>query len=338
MFDIATLSVCIISRNEERCIEKCIKSVKKIADEIILVDTGSEDNTVNIAMNLGAKVIKARWNNDFSEIRNISINHAVMEWILILDCDEELKNGEEEKLQALIKNKSDYIGYYIKIQNIINNRVNEEHSIFRLFKNNKKYKFKGRLHEEIVNSIIEIEGKEKIGISNIQVLHYGYDYSIVDINEKSNRNLNILLSYNKKDKNGYYYYVLGNEFARINNNSKAINNYKKSLNFSNEDIGKVYYPYLLVNLCKILYKERQYLLCISIIDEFIKKISDLKDLYFIRFLCCIECMKIDEAKKSLKKYLDLKEENRTYPHTNFGTEENIKSILVNLDTILFKTI
>ena len=80
----------MIARDEERFLEGCLESAKDIADEMILVDTGSQDRTVAIAERFGAKVIHFPWIDDFSAARNVSVEQAQGEWILVLDADEQL--------------------------------------------------------------------------------------------------------------------------------------------------------------------------------------------------------------------------------------------------------
>src|SRR5690348_3827247 len=85
-----TISLCMIVKNEEKYLERCLKSVEGVVDEIIIVDTGSTDQTTEIAEKFGAKILRYQWNDDFSSARNYSLKNAKCDWILILDADEEL--------------------------------------------------------------------------------------------------------------------------------------------------------------------------------------------------------------------------------------------------------
>jgi len=98
-----TLSVCMIARDEEVTIGKAITSVKDIADEIIVADTGSSDKTVEIAKSLGARIIDFKWNDDFSAARNASIKEAGSDYILVLDADEFINTGDRLSLAFLKK-------------------------------------------------------------------------------------------------------------------------------------------------------------------------------------------------------------------------------------------
>jgi glycosyltransferase involved in cell wall biosynthesis len=96
------LSVCMIVKNEERFLGQCLASVKDIADELIVIDTGSTDRTVEIAREHGAHVGHFEWCNDFAAARNASIAPATGDWILFLDADEGLSPAEKRSLPYLM--------------------------------------------------------------------------------------------------------------------------------------------------------------------------------------------------------------------------------------------
>ncbi|MFA4947282.1 MAG: tetratricopeptide repeat protein [Candidatus Krumholzibacteriia bacterium] len=98
-----SISVCMIARDEEEHIAEALTSVKDLADEMIVVDTGSKDATLLEARRLGAKVYEIPWNNDFSEARNFALSKAMREWILVLDADERVSLDDHEKIRALVR-------------------------------------------------------------------------------------------------------------------------------------------------------------------------------------------------------------------------------------------
>ncbi|MHB8146865.1 MAG: glycosyltransferase family 2 protein, partial [Vulcanimicrobiaceae bacterium] len=95
------ISLCMIVKNEERFLAQCLRSVADAVDEIIVVDTGSTDGTIEIAKSFGATVIERDWRNDFSWARNESIKPATRRWILFLDADEELVPASKIELARL---------------------------------------------------------------------------------------------------------------------------------------------------------------------------------------------------------------------------------------------
>ena len=103
MPDPVKLSLCMIAKNEEKYLGRCLASVRGVVDEIILVDTGSTDRTAEIAQSFGARVGHHAWQDDFSEARNASLELATGDWILALDADEELAPASRERLRPVVE-------------------------------------------------------------------------------------------------------------------------------------------------------------------------------------------------------------------------------------------
>ncbi len=100
-----TITLCMIIKNEEAFLEKCLSSIENFADEIIIIDTGSTDNSINIAHSFRAKVYRYEWNNHFAKARNEGITKAETEWILWLDADECLDIQDPETYKKALDNK-----------------------------------------------------------------------------------------------------------------------------------------------------------------------------------------------------------------------------------------
>ncbi len=117
-----TLSLCMIVKNEEKHLVRCLKSVRDVVNEIIIVDTGSTDKTKDIARVFGAKLYEFPWTGDFSAARNESLIHAAGDWVLILDADEVISSLDHNELKNLIRKRtSKPIAYSIVTRNYINN-------------------------------------------------------------------------------------------------------------------------------------------------------------------------------------------------------------------------
>lgn len=321
-----TLSVCMIVKNEEKNIRRCLESIKDLADEIIVVDTGSTDKTMEIVNEYNCKTGFFQWNNNFSDARNASLELATMDWILFLDADEEISKEEGLRLKETI-NITSFEAFHCRLVNIIKNTNIGDAIVLRIFKNNPKYRFRGKMHEQIIFSIQEVSGEKSIGLSDIKILHYGYDPEVSDINLKQKRNLELLESYDEKDKNGYYYYSLGNEYSRIREVDKALDTYYKA--FSN-NYQSSYMPYLCLNIAKTLYSEKRYMETISECDRFTKIYPNLRDLYIIRALSCIDCSKFSEARKSIMNYFESELEEFIYPNSNFDSLYNLADMLTKV--------
>lgn len=322
----------MIVKNEEKNIKRCLDSIESIADEIIIVDTGSNDETLNICSNYNAKVINHKWKNDFSEARNVSLEYATKDYILFLDADEEISKEDLGKLKALLSSKKLSEGYFFRLTNIINGTEVGEYVVFRFFKNKRKYRFRGKVHEQIANCIQKHNKDKCIENIDIKIYHYGYDPNKVNIESKYKRNMGILNTYTEEEKDAYYFYVLGNEYARITDFKSAIESYEKSLDLMELKYNYVFYPYLILNIVKAYSNEKQFYESIKFIEEIRLSIPNFKDLYFMECLAYIECGKISKALECLNKYINCPVGNTyEYPNNNFEKIYDIKEMKNNLE-------
>ncbi|MGL5381198.1 glycosyltransferase [Clostridium sp.] len=328
-----SLSICMIVKNEEKNLSRCLKSIKHIAQEIIIVDTGSTDNTVSIAKKFGAKVINFEWTNDFSQARNISLQNATKNWILVLDADEEISFDEGVKLKNILKLNSHLEAFHLRLVNMVSNVDIGDAIVLRLFKNNPQYRFVGKMHEQIVHSIEKHSKGIPIGSTDIKIKHYGYDPNYADIDSKQKRNMDLLNSYPKEMRDGYFYYSLGNEYARINNTNQALECYYKGLELAEKlDSTPIYLAYLAIHILKVLSASKRYAEELIMIDKFKNKFSNFKDIYFMECLAYVECGRFSKAKESLISYIACPKGNYEYPTSKFENYYNMTQLLDSLNT------
>lgn len=163
-----TISLCMIVKNEEACLGRCLKSVHGHVDEIIIVDTGSTDQSVQIAESYGARIYHHPWENDFSKHRNQSLSYATGDWILVLDADEELFAEDGDKLKEVVESgRADY--YQCRFYDL--EKDGSSHGVFnqiRLFRNGMGMGYMRKVHNQLC----------RIGTgaySDLRIRHYGYD-------------------------------------------------------------------------------------------------------------------------------------------------------------------
>lgn len=153
-----TISLCMIVKDEERVLERCLSSIWKVVDEIIIVDTGSKDNTKRIAEKYHCKVYEFQWIHDFSAARNFSFDKATMDYILWLDADDVLLTEDMNKLKGLKLSMDGSIDTYSMIYDYAFDERGEVKLSFRrnrLVKREKNFKWTGIVHEYIkVNGIM----------------------------------------------------------------------------------------------------------------------------------------------------------------------------------------
>lgn len=170
----AKISLCMIVKNEEKYLKRCVDSVSDLVDEVIIVDTGSSDETINIASQLTKKVYKKEFNGNFAEMRNYAINQAQNDWILFLDADEFFYPNEVMRIQKLFsKGIPDKIGgIEFNAYNFFNTGGWFTSHVLRIFRNNRGFHYERAVGERIVNSILSA-GYE-IMEPDIILTHTGY--------------------------------------------------------------------------------------------------------------------------------------------------------------------
>ena len=186
------LSVCLIVKNEEKFLAQCLKSVRGLAAQIVVVDTGSTDRTVEIAREFGAEIYSFAWCDDFAAARNAALEHATGDWILMLDADEELPAAQHAKLLADMKN-ANAIAFRLPLVNA--GQENEGRSFIpRLFRNAPGVFFHGRIHEQVFASLLGSAKKWglKTALGTAEILHHGYTKEMVRDRNKIERNLKLL--------------------------------------------------------------------------------------------------------------------------------------------------
>jgi tetratricopeptide (TPR) repeat protein len=201
----------MIVKDEEHFLPQCLASVRDFVDEIIVVDTGSSDRTIEIARSFGATVVERPWRNDFGWARNESLKLATKRWILFLDADEELTPNSQEPLMALKDVPAHETALWVRIYNRTDDYRGSgdvSHALIRVFPNDERIRFRGPIHEypALEGNLNSIEAVP----SNIEIIHHGYVQGVVDSRNKGKRNLDILTEATKAEPdNAYNWYNLG---------------------------------------------------------------------------------------------------------------------------------
>ena len=188
-----TISLCLIVKNEERVLRDCLDSVSPWVDEMIVVDTGSTDRTVEIATAAGAKVFFFPWCDDFSAARNESLAHATGDWLFWMDADDTLPAACGSRLRDLAFLAEDRVTGFLLQVHIPPAPGETGFTIVdhvKLFRNLPDLRFEGRIHEQILEAIYRHGGQ--VERSDLYVVHSGYDYSPEGQQQKRVRDLTLL--------------------------------------------------------------------------------------------------------------------------------------------------
>lgn len=211
-----SLSVCMIVKNEERNVSDCLESIKDVADEIIVVDTGSIDKTKEVISKYDAQIFDFKWIDDFSAARNFSLSKATGDFICWLDADDIVENPED--IKAILKDGD------FKIFNFSIKYGDDIFSQARLFRNYYNIKFSGRVHEYPVIDNLRIKD------TAINVIHKTVKHATED---RTDRNLRILKKEIKEDpNNSRALFYLGNAYKEKCLWDEAIEIYRKYISVS----------------------------------------------------------------------------------------------------------
>lgn len=281
-----TLSLCMIVKNEADCLADCLASVVGVVDEIVVVDTGSTDDSGAIAQGFGARVIPFEWVDDFSAARNESLRHATGDWILVLDADERLEPDHLDRLPKWL-GMPNIGGYALNIQNKVKDGEGDNcqlATIFRLFRNRPEIRYEGIIHEQVILSV-QRAGFITAGC-DLQIVHLGYTSDMMDSRDKLNRNLGMLERQAELEPdNPYVYFNLGQTLKMMERLDEAEANYVKALaglKASNASTAIPFYANLYFNLGDLYRQTKNFPRAHEVLDEGIAIYPDFPDLHYTK--------------------------------------------------------
>ena len=299
-----TLGLCLIAKDEEKNIAKCIESVRKIVDEIVVVDTGSKDNTVPIAESLGAAVYQYPWDDNFSNARNFAIGHAKSEWLLLLDADEQVDQSGLDTIVAFI-NTTEMDGAYFRVRNYIGSYSPQDfamHNALRLLRNNGKYQYRGAIHEQIVSD--DLDYVTRFETLSVILNHYGYLDNEIAEKRKRERNMPILERELKENPDDFYVlYYLGNEYLAMYQVEQALDYYLKS--YQNAKKRNMVFAHLYLRMMTSMETLGKFKESLDLIKEALEVCPLCTDYEFVRAVVFFRTRRYTLAIKSLKRCLEM---------------------------------
>ncbi|QHT63569.1 glycosyltransferase family 2 protein [Paenibacillus lycopersici] len=187
------LGIHILACNEEDVLGRCLGSVQGLADEIVVIDTGSADGTIGIAQAFGARVVRAAWVDDFAAARNAGLDAARTIWVLVLDADEWLDAGESRSGLRRLLREAEEDGLSVVIENRYGRQEHEalSHEALRLFRADCGLRYTGVIHEQLVRPGARpgsVEGPP----SGLRFRHDGYLPETMARKAKAVRNLRLI--------------------------------------------------------------------------------------------------------------------------------------------------
>ena len=297
------ISACCMVKNEEKNLPRSLESLKSQVDEIIIVDTGSTDKTIEIAESYDAKIIETPWQDDFSAPRNMAIDAAVGDWIIFLDADEYFVTPK--KIRSAIEKLSGKDAILIPRINI--DEANENIEIgrdwcARIFKNAPHLRYRGLIHENIT----DIKHKSldyTFGNEDLTIYHTGYGTKVIE--SKLRRNLALIeLEAKKYGHEVRHDIALADCYAGLKDFEKSLYHAQKALKSEVEVIasrGNLYHKIL--NAMRELHYPDEDMLKVA--DEAVNTLPNLPEFYAERGMILCGLDRLDEAYLSLHKSLEV---------------------------------
>jgi glycosyltransferase involved in cell wall biosynthesis len=297
-----SISLCMIVRDEEEMLGACLESCRDGVDEMVIVDTGSTDRTVEIAESFGARVLHFPWNGSFSDARNHGIDAATGTHVLWLDADEQLEAGDAARLRDLARQTWREAHWLVETnftgQEEVGTAAN--HLALRLWRHRDAYRFSGAIHEQIRISM-PVDLPERFAISELRIRHYGYLKARIEAKGKHERNLSLLeRELERNPRSAFTHFNIGTEYVALDDMPRAAQFLEQALAILRNEPAwheLAYASLLVMRLIGVRRRLGQLVEADSLAAELLTVWPRFTDLYFERGLCARERGDRDEARR-----------------------------------------
>ncbi|MDI3257377.1 MAG: glycosyltransferase [Kyrpidia sp.] len=300
------ISLCMIVKNEAANLEACLRSAREAVDEMIVVDTGSDDGTGDLARRLGATVIDEPWCDDFARARNAGLDRARGEWILVLDADEILEHGGSERLRTVVRSEDgEAVLLQICHEPGPGQGIAVINPVVRLFRNRPEYRFEGRIHEQIAPSICRARPDAGFVVSDIRIRHLGYHPDVVTTRNKIARNLRLLQQELRDNpEQPFHWYNLGVEYVRAGDLPRALPCFRKARHGMSPEVTP--WAHLLYKVeARCLYAAGRRDEALALFREGLRLFSGYTDLYYWYGLFLLDAGRWEAGTRLLRKAVEL---------------------------------
>lgn len=327
-----TVSLCMIVKDEEDCLLAAIQSVRNLTDEMIVIDTGSTDNTPKLALASGAKLFHFVWRKDFSKARNFALKQATSDWILILDADEVLESVSSQTFYELLNNIQ-VEGYFLHIKNILGQNLGESSDqVVRLFRNKPAYHFEGAIHEQVAPSILRANNGGGLALAPLTLQHSGYLKDRLHSKDKFSRNSGIIhKELVRNPNNPFLLYCLGIEYYQQNSITEGLRHLRKALEHMSGNEG--YFEEVLLNIALGYLRLEETIKLIDFINKALSMYPTHTDFLFLRGIAYLYQMNYREAAVDFNYLLEIYKSR-----TSESNSDNSKNVAYNFLTLTLQEI
>jgi tetratricopeptide (TPR) repeat protein len=313
------LSLCMIVKDEEEMLPGCLEPLHGVVDEMIVVDTGSSDRTVEIAESFGAKVLHFPWNGSFSDARNVSIDSATGDWIMYLDADEHLEAEDAPKLRELLS-RTWREGFNLVETNYTGGEDTGSattHLALRLWRRRPEYRFEGRIHEQKTHTM-PMYLPERFETTTIRVRHYGYLNQRIASKEKSQRNIQLLEQEARENPSPFNDYNLGSEYLALGDAAKARTHFDRAWESLRSVPGMAsagYVPLLVSRAARARREAGDHDAAVQAVEDGLAAYPDHTDLVMEAALSAREQGDLDRARELAERCLEMGDAPNQYAAT-----------------------
>ncbi|QST02053.1 glycosyltransferase (plasmid) [Pontibacillus sp. ALD_SL1] len=308
------LSCCMIVKNEDSTLERCLKSIAPYVDELIVVDTGSTDNTKAIAEQFTPHVYDFKWTHNFAEARNFALSKASGTWIVQIDADEFFKKEEAEKIRAAVEQCEKNV-LSVRIVNVVGeNKTSSAHSSARIFRNIPEHRYHFAIHEQILHNGDILD----TSFSSITLHHTGYQTEVISSKGKHRRNLSILQRELKKTPLDIFMnYNISKEYLGMKDLKKALHHLRIAYDESKKHPKHLLMSSILFQMIGTLYADKQYQKGLKVASEAESLYPEHTDLTYYKGLFLEKLGSISKAANQYERCIQ-KGESPSYYQTRIG--------------------
>ncbi len=307
------ISLCMIVKDEEKVIERCLQSVQHIVDEIIVVDTGSVDNTIDIVKRYTDSIHHFEWTNNFADARNFAASKANGQYILVLDADEFVYSDNlKEVIEVIKSDELEVDAYEVTIYNFLGRggeQVAQHHSL-RVYKNNSTIEFTRSIHEQLDKKC----GDMRYRSLDLIIYHSGYLNKVVKEKNKNHRNTPLVKKELGLKDNAFDYFNLGNEYFSANEIELALDAFKKAY-MKKSQFELSWVGITIIQIINCLTQLKRYRDALDVINDAEKVWNTTVDFKCLKANIYFNQYRFDDAKIEM---LDLINNKEKYNHCIFN--------------------